>query len=278
MFSVGIRYMLLATFAFALMNVLVKYVPHIPAAEIILFRSVVSFVFSVAALKYQKVSIWGINRKILVLRGVVGAIALILFFMLLQRIPLATASTLSYLAPIFTTILGIFLVKEKVKIIQWLFFAISFLGILVIQGVDARINLTDLLIGICSTFFMGLAYNFIRILKTSEHPLVIIFYFPLVTIPVVGVMSIFNWVMPVGFDWPVLIGIGVLTQVAQFYMTKAYQTEAVAKVSIVNYTSIIYSLSFGFILFDESFGLLTYLGMALVLSGVLLSVIFKKRI
>ena len=63
----------------------------------------------------------------------------------------------------------------------------------------------------------------------------------------------------------------------QFYMTKAYQAEAVAKVSIVNYTSIIYSLSFGFILFDESFGLMTYLGMALVLAGVLLSVIFKNR-
>ena len=269
--------MLAATFTFALMNVLVKYVPHIPATEIILFRSVISFSFSLVVLRYQKVSIWGNNQKILILRGVAGAIALILFFMLLQRIPLATVSTLSYLAPIFTTILGIFLVKEKVKPIMWLFFATSFLGILLIQGVDARISASDLLIGVLSTFFMGLAYNFIRVLKNTEHPLVIIFYFPLVTIPIVGIMSIFNWVMPVGIDWLVLIGIGSLTQVAQFYMTKAYQAEAVAKVSIVNYTSIVYSLSFGFILFDETFGLLTYLGMALVLSGVILSVIFKNR-
>ncbi|MEL6561233.1 MAG: DMT family transporter [Bacteroidota bacterium] len=275
--SRGVKYMLAATFTFALMNVLVKYVPHIPATEIILFRSVISFSFSLVVLRYQKVSIWGNNQKILILRGVAGAIALILFFMLLQRIPLATVSTLSYLAPIFTTILGIFLVKEKVKPIMWVFFATSFLGILLIQGVDARISLSDLLIGILSTFFMGLAYNFIRVLKNTEHPLVIIFYFPLVTIPIVGIMSIFNWVMPVGIDWLVLIGIGSLTQVAQFYMTKAYQAEAVAKVSIVNYTSIVYSLSFGFILFDESFGLLTYLGMALVLSGVILSVIFKNR-
>lgn len=275
--SVGVRYMLIATFTFALMNVLVKYVPHIPATEIILFRSVVSFSYSLIVLRIQKVNIWGNNQKILIMRGVAGAIALILFFMLLQRIPLATASTLSYLAPIFTTILGIFLVKEKVKSVMWLFFATSFMGIVLIQGVDARISISDLLIGILSTFFMGLAYNFIRVLKNTEHPLVIIFYFPLVTIPIVGIMSIFNWVMPTGIDWLVLIGIGALTQVAQFYMTKAYQAEAVAKVSIVNYTSIIYSLSFGFILFDETFGWLTYIGMTLVLFGVILSVIFKNR-
>ena len=269
--------MLMATFMFALMKVLVKYVAHIPAAEVILFRSIISFGFSFAALRYQKVNVLGKNRKILVLRGVAGAIALVLFFTLLQRIPLAAASTLSYLAPIFTTILGIFLVKEKVQPIQWLFFLISFAGILVIQGVDSRIGLEDLIIGILSAFFMGLAYNFIRILKTSEHPLVIIFYFPLVTIPAVGVMSYFNWVMPEGIDWLVLIGIGVLTQIAQFYLTKSYQSEAVAKVSIVNYTSIVYSLTFGFLFFDESYGLLTYLGMAIVLAGVIMSVIFKNR-
>jgi len=269
--------MLIATFTFALMNVLVKYVPHIPAAEIILFRSIVSFIFSLIALRYQKVSVWGNNKPILFLRGVAGAIALILFFMLLQRIPLATASTLGYLAPIFTSILGIFLLKEKVKGIQWLFFAVSFMGILVIQGVDSRIGVTDLVIGICSTFFMGLAYNFIRVLKNSEHPLVIIFYFPLVTIPVVGTMSYFNWVMPIGIDWLILISIGILTQVAQFYMTKSYQAEAVAKVSIMNYTSIIYSLGFGFFLFGESYGLFTIFGMALVLAGVIMSVIVKMR-
>lgn len=275
--SKGVKYMLVATFTFAMMNVLVKYVSHIPATEIILFRSVISFGFSITVLKYQRVNIWGNNQRILILRGITGSVALILFFILLQRIPLATASTLSYLAPIFTTILGIFLVKERVKPVMWLFFAISFLGILIIQGMDSRIGITDLLIGVFSTFFMGLAYNFIRILKNTEHPLVIIFYFPLVTIPIVGVMSYFNWVMPTGIDWLFLIGVGVLTQIAQYYMTKAYQLEAVAKVSIVNYTSIIYSLSFGFILFDESFGWLTYLGMALVLTGVILSVIFKNK-
>ena len=128
--------MLLATFTFTLMKVCVKLIPHIPAIEIILFRSVISLIISVFYLHRQQVSVWGNNKPILLLRGVTGAIALITYFSLLQQIPLATASTLQYLAPIFTAILGIFLVKEKVRSWQWLFFAISFAGVVVVQGLS----------------------------------------------------------------------------------------------------------------------------------------------
>ncbi|MEQ9301823.1 MAG: DMT family transporter [Cyclobacteriaceae bacterium] len=274
--SRGIRYMLIATFTFTLMKVGVKMVPHIPPIEIIFFRSIISLIISAFALRLQRISIWGTNKPILIARGVSGAIALFLYFTLLQQIPLATASTLQYLAPVFTSILAIFLLREKVRSIQWLFFFISFIGIVTVQGFDTRISLSHLLIGITASFFMGLAYNFIRMLKTSEHPLVIILYFPLVTLPIAGIISIFQWVHPQGLDWIVLISIGILTQIAQYFMTRSYQNEEVNRVAIVNYTGLIYSLGFGFIIFGETFNLMTYLGMALVLAGVILNLVFKK--
>jgi drug/metabolite transporter (DMT)-like permease len=276
--SLGVRYMLFAGFVFTLMKVCVKLVPHIPAIEIILFRSLISLVISVYFLKKQNVSLWGNNKLILVFRGVAGAIALITFFSLLQQIPLATASTLQYLAPIFTAILGIFLVKEKVRSWQWLFFAISFAGVVVVQGFDHRISLIHLVMGITASFFMGLAYNFVRMLKDTEHPLVIIFYFPLILIPIAGVWSGLVWVQPVGWDWLVLLLVGLFTQTAQYYMTKSYQKEEVSKVSIINYISIVYALAFGWLIFDETFNLATYLGMGLVLLGVLGNIVFKKAI
>lgn len=259
------------------MKVFIKLVPSIPAIEIILFRSVISMAISVYFLKKQKVSVWGNNKSILVLRGVTGAIALIIYFSLLQQIPLATASTLQYLAPIFTALIGIFLVGEKVKKMQWLFFGVSFAGVLVIQGFDPRISGVHLVMGITASIFMGLAYNFIRKLKTTEHPLVIIFYFPLIILPVSAVWSSFVWVQPVGLDWLYLIIIGLCTQVAQFFMTKAYQREELSKVSILSYISIIYSLVFGYFLFDETFNLMTYGGMALVLGGVILNVLWSRK-
>ncbi len=268
--------MLLSAFIFTLMKVFVKLVPHIPPIEIILFRSIISLVISGALLMNKGVSVWGNNKKILILRGVSGAIALSSFFMLLQQIPLAAASTLQYLSPVFSATLGIFILKEKVKWYQFLFFGLSFLGIVIIQGVDSRISTGQMLLGVGSAFFTGLAYNFVRKLKSTEDPLVIIFYFPLVTLPLAGIYSVFDWVTPRGTDWLVLLMIGLCTQVAQYFMTRSYQTEEIAKVSIVNYTGILYSIGFGFFIFGEQYSWLTYVGMALVLSGVILNLWFKK--
>lgn len=274
--SKGVQFMLLSAFIFTLMKVCVKLIPHIPPIEIILFRSVISLVLSGGVLMSKNISVWGNNKKILILRGVAGAIALSSFFMLLQQIPLAAASTLQYLAPVFSTILGIFILKEQVRWYQFLFFGLSFLGIVVIQGFDPRVSFGQMLLGVGSAFFTGLAYNFVRKLKSSEHPLVIIFYFPLVTLPLAAVYSMFDWVTPQGADWWVLLAIGLCTQVAQYFMTRSYQSEEIAKVSIINYTGIIYSLGFGFFIFGEQYNLLTYVGMVLVLSGVILNLGLKK--
>ena len=198
--------------------------------------------------------------------------------MLLHQIPLAAATTLQHLSPIFSAALGIFILKERVRWYQFLFFGISFLGIFVIQGFDSRISFMQLLLGIGSAFFTGLAYNFVRKLKSSEHPLVIIFYFPLVTLPLAGVYCLFDWVTPRGWDWLALLMVGITTQVAQYFMTKSYQTEEIAKVSIINYTGIIYSLAFGFFIFGEQYNILTYLGMLLVIAGVVLNLWVKNRL
>ncbi len=274
--SKGVFHMLLAVFFFSLMNVLVKLLPHIPAIEIVFFRALVSLIISVSILKIAKIKIWGNNKKILILRGATGMIALILYFELIQSIPLASAATILFLAPIFTTILGIFIVKEKVHPVQWLFFLISFAGILLVRGFDDRIQPIHLLIGILASIFSGLAYNFIRKLKTSETPLVIIFYFPLVTMPVTGTLSYFNWVMPAGYDWLLLIGDGILTQTAQYFMTKSYQSEELSKVASLRYLSIIFAWSYGFFIFNETYNLLAYLGIVLAVSGVGLNLWFKK--
>lgn len=269
--------MLLATFLFACMNVLVKLVPHIPAVEVVFFRCVISLVMSYAVLRAQRVNVWGNNRKWLIARGAFGAVALVLYFTLLQDIPLATAITLQFLAPIATAIFGMLLLKEKVWSLQWFFFLITFLGMLVISGFETRMEPVHLLMGLLAAGGSGMAYTIIRKLNYSEHPLVIVLYFPLVTLPLTGIYSIFNWVMPSGWDWLILLGIGTFTQFAQYFMTKAYQAEEVSKVANLKYISIIYALLFGFLFFGETFNLLTYVGMVLVITGVGLNVWYKQK-
>lgn len=275
--SPGLRYMLIATVFFSFMNVTVKLVPHIPAIEIVFFRSVVSFVISYLLLKSKSIPVFGNNNKLLISRGITGAIALILYFTTLQNVPLASAVTLQYLSPIFTTLLGIYLVKEKIKPLQLFFFVVSFGGIIMIEGFDPRLSLFYLLIGVTSAFFSGISYNIIRKLKQTEHPLVIVFYFPLVAAPIAGFYCLFNWVQPIGWDWLILILVGVFTQFAQYYMTKAYQSEVLASVANLNYLGIIYALGLGYVFFGETFNLMTYLGMTLVLVGVILNVNYSHQ-
>lgn len=272
--------MLLSTLAFALLNVCVKLLPHLPLLEIVFFRSTFSLLLSYGALRQARVRPWGqpASRWFLLSRGTTGALALVLYFYTLQTMPLASAVTIQYLAPIFTAILGIFIVKEHVQPWQWVFFLISFGGVLVVKGVDTRIAPLHLALGVASAVFSGLSYNSIRKLGGREHPLVIVFYSQLVVVPFSAAYCLLHWTTPPRWqDWGLLLLTGVFTQLSQVYKTRAYQVGPLASISSLDYLGVLYALGLGFVFFHETFGLPSYAGMALVLLGVALNAAYAIR-
>jgi drug/metabolite transporter (DMT)-like permease len=271
----GILYMLLASFFFSLMSLSVKYLQGIPLLEIIFVRAVISASLCLWGIRRAGVAPLGNNRLLLLFRGSAGVLALIQGIYLIQAIPLAAATTLTHLSPIFTTLIAIWFVKEKVAPVQLAFFALSFLGVILVQGFDYRISLLHLAVGISASFCMGLAYNSVRRLGAEEHPLVIMFYFPLVCLPIAALYSLFYWVQPTGWQWLALVGVGVTAQLGQYYMTLSYQVANVSRVAIVAYSEVLFAIVLGFVLFNESFSLLTYAGMALVAAGVGLNLRFR---
>lgn len=268
--------MLISVLGFGLMNLTVKFLVRIPATELVLFRSIVSLTLCLIAFKKYKISPWGNQKLYLILRGVFGVTALSIFFYTLQKLPLGSAITIQYLSPIFTAFFGIFILKEKVRIPQWIFFLLAFMGIGLVKGFDPNITPSLLGLGICSAVFSGLAYNCIRKVKDSDHPMVVVFYFPLIATPVMAVISIFNWVTPIGIEWLLLLLMGLLTQVAQVYMTKALQAAEINEVISFKYLGIIMALSFDLIIFQVEYSIFALLGIGLVLAGVLANVIYKK--
>ncbi len=273
----GIKFMMFSTFSFSLMNVFIKKLAHIPAMEVVFFRCLVSSIICFIGIHKARVDWRGSNNVLLFLRGASGTTALFFFFLTVQNLPLGSATTIAYLSPIFTTILAIFILNENVRAFQWLFFAISFIGIFVIKGFDSRIETIYLFTGIGSAFFSGIAYNLVRTMKEKEHLLVVVLHFQLVGVVAGFLISLFYWQTPVGIDWLYLLLVGVTTQLGQVNLTKALSYEKVANVSIVNYTGIIYALFFGWFVFGETYTLQTTLGIVIVISGVILSIIFTKR-
>ncbi len=273
----GVRSMLLSTLAFFLANTFVKAVGHIPAMEIVFFRCVTATMMCLIGLYRAKADPIGSNHLMLLLRGLFGTTALFCFFMTLQQMPLASAQTIQYLSPIFTATIAIFVLKESVRPLQWIFYAIAFTGVLVIDQVDTRISPFYLSLGIVSAFCSGMAYNLVRSMRGKEHPLTIVLHFQLVGM-IVGFISLFfAWEMPQGWDWAYLLCVGVFSQLGQIFLTNALQREAIAGVAIVNYTGLVYAITVGWIIFGEDQSPFSLLGMALVVAGVLMSVMYGRR-
>ena len=275
--SIGVRSMFLSTFFFAMANVCVKQVAHLPAMEIVFFRCLIGVAFCYYGLKRANASLKGSNRTILLLRGIFGTTALYFFFVTVQNIPLASAMTIQYLSPIFTVIIGIFLLREKVRVPQWFFYALAFTGVLFIEQVDNRVEPLYLALGILSAFGSGMAYNLVRSLKEKEHPLTVVFHFQLTGMIAGLIFTIFNWTTPAGWDWFYLILIGIFSQLGQIFLTDALQKEKAASVAIIVYTGLIYGLSIGWLYFGEAQDAASLFGMLLVVVGVILSIIYSRR-
>ncbi len=258
-------------------NVFVKQLSDMPVMEIVFFRSVLAGVLCYWGLRRMGKDWKGTNRKFLIYRGVAGTAALVLFFLTLQNIPLASATTIQYLSPIFTATIAIFFLKESVKPLQWLFYAMAFAGVLMIKNFDPRVSALYLTLGIVAAFGSGVAYNLVRRLKDTEHPLVIILYFQIVGLAVSIPALFFDWKTPGAADWLYLALVGVFSYLGQVFLTNAFSRERAASVAIIVYTGLIYAIAIGWFFYAESQTLFTFAGMLLVVIGVILSVLYGRR-
>lgn len=275
--SKGVLYILIASFFFAIINGLVKFLDGIPAIEIVFFRSLVTLILSGTMVLKLKTTIFPKETPLLLARGAAGGIALILYFNSIHIMPLATDVTILYLAPIFTLIFSIFLLKESPNPKQWPFVFLCFIGIILMKNFDERVPISGVIMATVAAMFAGLAYNIIRKLKGKADPQLVIFYFPLVTIPLCLPWLIESWITPDPKNLVLLILVGVFTQLAQIFMTKAYMLEPMAKISHFNYLTSLYAWLTGIIFFDEYLNPISVMGLGLVFVGIYFSSRFANR-
>lgn len=293
----GILYIILSGLSFLIVNFFVKIMgagpqqklipglQKIPAHELVLARSIVSFVISFYIIKRRGLNVLGNNRKWLLVRGIAGMIALTIFFYSIHYLPLAIASTVQYLAPVFTVIFAMILLKEKVFKLQWFFIVIAFIGVGLISfnnflssGLPVlKIDYTWLGLGIVSSAFSGIAYTAIVKLKATDTPINIVIYFPMLSIPIMTIWCLFDFVMPQGIEWLILLVIGIFTQMAQILLTKALHEDKTSVITPFQYLGAIYAAIIGYFIFDERLSFIVYLGIGCILFGVVFNAILRKR-
>lgn len=265
--SRGQGFMLLSTFLFSLMNLFVKALERLPNIQIICIRALVGMVLGFIFLQRMKIKSWGRQKPLLILRGILGTCALYLFFYSIREMPLATAVTLQYLSPLLVILLSSFILREHAPTATWALSILALAGTILVKGFDTGISFVDLLAGIGSAFFSALAYNMVRKLKYEDHPLLIVFYFALVSFLISLPFTLHFWVAPSLREWSYLIVIGVLVQTAQYCLTMSLQLEKAARVTPLSYLGTPLAIIYGLILFDEKISLSSLLGIGLILLG-----------
>ena len=277
--------LVLASFFFSLMTVCVKNIDNrIPIYELVFFRSLLSLCITLFIIKLKKISPWGNNKPLLIMRGLLGTSALICIFYAIRNMPLSISTVIQYTYPIFISIFAGIFIDEKIN--RNLVFAliIGWLGILVIlnptqlSNINTEIENIWVSIAFIGSICTALAYVTVKKLAFTENIYVIIEYFPLVSLVTLLPIVLIKWVTPNLNELIWIIGIGLFTQLGQTFLTKGLKKLPASEASTINYLQVLFGSLWGILFFSEKLNFNFLLGALLVLLGTFFSTtkIIKK--
>ncbi len=276
--QLGFLYMFLSICAFSLMDVIVKWSVDYPIGQVLFFRGFFGIIFYFFVIPRERLHNFYQTKRpgLHALRCVSGLIALVAIFIALRELPLATVVSISFAAPIFTTILSIFLLSERVGLFRWLAVIIGFVGILVIT--EPGISELNIYYIFPIIFCLGLSYVAITIrqLSTTEPVWLISFYFSL-SIMVLSFLTIPNgWVFPSLQDFVLLSFVGIFGGVANLWLSQSYKYSEVSLVTPLKYLALVFAIVFGYFIWGEVPTIKTLIGALLVIISTL--IIFRREI
>ena len=277
--------LVLASFFFSLMTVCVKNIDNrIPIYELVFFRSLLSLCITLFIIKIKKISPWGKNKPLLIIRGLLGTSALICIFYAIRNMPLSISTVIQYTYPIFISIFAGIFIDEKIN--RNLVFAliIGWLGIFVIlnptqlSNINTEIENIWVSIAFIGSICTALAYVTVKKLAFTENIYVIIEYFPLVSLVTLSPIVVIKWVTPNLNELIWIIGIGLFTQLGQTFLTKGLKKLPASEASTINYLQVLFGSMWGILFFSEKLNFNFLLGALLVLLGTFFSTtkIIKK--
>jgi drug/metabolite transporter (DMT)-like permease len=272
--------MAVGAFWFSIMGLLVKIAGRrLDSMEIVLFRGIITLGLSWWALQRLGLSPWGTQRRLLLVRGTLGSIALMCFFYSILHLPLGEATLIQNMNPVFATVLAAVILKEHLRAPEVICLVTSLIGVVFIAqptaifGADTTpASLLDVGIALMGALASGTAYTLVRKMRTTEHPLVVVFYLPLLSVPISLPFALAAWRWPNAVEWLLLIGVGITTQLAQVSMTRGLQLERTARATTIGYLQVAFAVAWGAIILGEIpdfwtlAGATTIIGSTLVLS------------
>jgi len=277
---VGLALMVVSAAFFALMAAVVKaLLPDAPTQAVVLSRGVMVTALLVALARRRGVSLLGRSPGLLLARGLLGYAALSCYFFSVQRLPLGDAVLLQYSHPLFVASVAPFWLGERTTRGHWPLVLAALVGVGLIVGPTGHVR-GAALVGVTGSALSGLAYMAVRRLVATEHPLTILVWFPLATIPpsLVGALAAGRAALP--RDASEVAGHLLVTATAligQVALTEGLARARAAPATAITMTGPVFGALYGFALFGTVPGAWSLAGMVVTITALVLLARLRAR-
>ncbi|MCI6887609.1 MAG: DMT family transporter [Lachnospiraceae bacterium] len=277
----GIICIVLSAFCFALMNVFIRMAGELPSVQKSFFRNLVAFFFALVIIKKEGVHFSGDrnNLVLLVIRSLFGTMGILCNFYAVDHLVLADASMLSKMSPFFAILFSYFLLKEKVSLVQGIAVAGAFVGsLLIIKPTGFDLTRLPAVIGLLGGLGAGVAYTFVRIIgKRGEKGPFIVCFFSGFSLLVMLPMLLASYQSMSIKQFAILMLCGLAAAGGQFSITAAYCYAPATEISVFDYSQIVFSAIFGFVLFGQVPDLYSWLGYLVICGMGIWMFLYQKR-
>lgn len=277
----GMLLIIISAFCFACMNVCVRLSGDLPSAQKSFFRNLVAAFFAAILIWRNHINL-RVERKewgTLALRCVFGTLGILCNFYAVDHLLVADASILNKLSPFFIIVFSCFVLKEKIKPVQAVCVGLAFIGCLfVVKPGFHNAALLPALIGVAGGMGAGIAYTMVRKLGTHgvKGPL-IVFYFSSFSCLSVVPWLIFNYTPMTPKQVGILLLAGLFAAGGQFTITAAYTFAPANKISIFDYTQILFATILGYFLFQEIPDRYSFIGYGLIILASFAMFLYNKK-
>ena len=260
----GVLCILTSALFFALMNLFVRLSGDLPVFQKSFFRNLVAMIFALVILLRNRPELhlnkgdWGI----LLLRATFGTVGVLGNFYAVDHLLLADATMLNKMSPFFAILLGTAILGERLRPFQIGVVVAAFGGaLLVIKPTGANMAILPALVGLMGGFAAGVAYTMVRLLGKRGVPgSFIVFFFSAFSCLTIGPLMLADFVSMTGAQWTFLLLAGLCAAAAQFAITSAYCYAPAREISVFDYSQILFSALFGFLVFNQIPDALSWLG------------------
>lgn len=270
-----------AFFMFSVMLVCAKLLSERHSAiEIAFYRNLIGCVpFLITVFVFGRREILVVQSKLSMigLRAVFGAVSLVLTFTAFALMPMADATTLLFTSTLFIPFLALFFLKESVGLWRWLAVFTGFIGVLVMIRPGGEVNSLGVLVALSAAFVQAGMAILLRYLGRYESPETISFYFLVFGTLLTALPLPFIAVTPTLQEWPLLVGVGLSGAAAQWLLSIAFKHARAASVTVFNYSSIIWSTLFGWLIWNDWPLPNVFMGAAIVIAANLVIVWRESR-